>query len=149
VTTLNGKRLVLEPLYDLDYFLDLADEDNKRLYPRLAVSNLIHQYGAEFWLITLDGSKRGVVGYFKFGDIYFMEALKDHSKPATGISYSVEAGQLVIDYLTTLTPVIYTCARKSEPAIQVLCKKLGFKQIDRPEGFDHGLKEDLYFYRRG
>jgi hypothetical protein len=130
-TALKGKRVILEPLEDLEYFLNLADLDNKYQYPREEIKAMIEKEGQEFWTIMIDGTRRGVVGYFKFNDVYALEALKDHSQPLTGITVSIEVGNLVLDYMFQFTNKVRTCARVSEKAIQILCKKLGFKEINR------------------
>ena len=145
---IEGKRVTLKPLVDKEYFLDLADKDNKGLYTRDGIAKLIDQYGTEFWVIYHEDIPRGVVGYFKFGNVYFLEALKDHAQKKGGLSHSVEVGQLVLKHLDEFTDIVYTCARRSDPAIQLLCKKLGFKEIDKMQDFNFGEKEDLIFYRR-
>lgn len=129
-TALKGKRVILEPLEDINYFLDLINKDNKYQYPVDQIKEMIEKDGQEFWSIILNGTRRGVVGYFKFNGIYALESFKDHSQPSTGISYSIEVGNLVLDYLFTLTNKVRTCARVEDKAVQILCKKLGFKQIN-------------------
>lgn len=128
-TLLQGKRVTLEPLEDINYLLDLADKDNKGFCTRDQVKEMLDTNGGDFWLITLNGSKWGVVGYFIVNDIYILEALKDHSVEPTGIGYSVEVGNLVLDYMFNLTDKVRTVAKVEDKSIQLLCKKLGFNQL--------------------
>jgi hypothetical protein len=139
-TTLKGKRVILEPLEDIEYFLNLAERHNKNLCSKKELNDYIKTNGGEFWLITLNGIKRGVVGYFKDHNVYVMEAVKDNSAPPTGISYSIEVGELVIEYIFNLTDRLRTCALVKDKAIQILCKKLGFREISRDQ--------DLIIYER-
>jgi len=139
-TLLHGKRVILEPLEDIDYFLDLVEKDNKKLCTREEVLDYIKTNGGEFWLISLDNIRRGVVGYFKVNGQYIMEAIKDHSAPLTGISYSVEVGNLVLEYMFNLTNKIKTCAMVKDKSIQILCRKLGFIEINR--------KKDIIIYEK-
>lgn len=138
---LRGKRVELIPLDDVEYLLELADKDNKHAYSLEEIQKTIEVYGREFWEIRLNGSRRGIVGYFQFGDVYVLEALKDHSKPPTGIGYSIEVGQLMLDYMFKFTNKVRTCARDTDLGIQILIKKLGFQQID--------IKDNLIIYEKG
>ncbi len=138
---LQGKRVLLEPMLDVDYLLDLADKDNKHAYSKLEIKELVDNYGCEFWTIQLNGTRRGIVGYFKINGVYILEALKDHDAPPTGIGYSIEVGNLMLDYMFQITDKIRTMARVDDKAIQILCKKLGFKQID--------IKDNLIIYEKG
>ena len=132
-TLLQGERVILEPLKDINYLLDLADKDNKGLCSRKEIEDLFKNNECAFWLIILNETKRGVVGYFKIKDVYIMEALKDHEAKPTGIGYSLEVGELMLDYIFTLTNKVRTCALIKDKAIQLLCKRLGFIEIDRSD----------------
>jgi hypothetical protein len=134
-TILKGKRVELVPLEDKEYLIKLANIDNKFSVKESDVRELINRYGVEFWEIWLNGSRRGICGYFKFNDIYFMEALKDKDAEPTGITYSIEVGNLLLDYMFEFTDKVRTYARDTEKAIQILCLKLGFKRIYEIEGF--------------
>lgn len=125
---LQGKRILLEKLDNIDYVLNLAEIDNKREYSREQIKELFNN-PYEFWGIFLKGKIRGVVGWFKIGEVYLMEALKDKSKPATGISYSIEVGELFLNYMFSFTNKVRTCAKIGDKAIQILCLKLGFKEL--------------------
>ncbi len=128
---LESKRVTLVPLIDIDYFLDIAELDNKQDATREEVAKMIQDWGKEFWQIEIDGTRRGVVGYFLINGYYVLESLKDHSAPKTGITYSLEVGKLMLDYLFTMTKVVRTGARLKDKGIQILCSKLGFREINR------------------
>lgn len=132
---LKSKRLTLVPLRNFEYFIQLAEEDNKGKHTREEVESLINDHCGEFWVIDLGGIPRGVIGYFKINCFYVMEALKDHSAPPTGISFSIEAGRLLLDYMFKFTDKIRTCARVEDKSIQILCTKLGFKTIFEKDGY--------------
>lgn len=127
-TAIKGKRVTLEPLGNIEYFIDLSCKENKYQESEDSIRSLISNYGGEFWSIHLNGTMRGAVGYFKFGNSYLLEALKDRNQPPTGISYSIEVGNLMLDYLFELTDKVKTFARFEDKAVQILCKKLGFKE---------------------
>lgn len=138
---ITGKRVKFEPLKDINYFVELAVAENDGLYTKEQIAETIKTYGQKFWALYLDGTRRGVVGYFIYEGTYLMEALKDHSAPPTGIGYSIEVGQVVLEYLFNLTDKVRTFARIKDVGIQILCKKLGFKEVLR-----HG---DFIIYEKG
>ena len=143
---LEGKRVKLVPLTDIEYFLDLADADNKGLYPRDSLANVIKNYGVEFWETHQNGKRMGVIGYFKFGEIYFVEGVRDRSVPNVGVTTSIEVTEMVIARIRLLTNRVYTCARKDSKAINIICKKLGFVEIDKLD-YMGSVKEDLNWYK--
>ena len=131
---LTGKRVRFEPLEDINYFVELAVKDNAAhydFYKTEQILETVEKYGQKFWALYLNGTRRGVVGYFIYDGIYLMEALKDHSAPPTGIGYSIEVGKVVLEYLFSLTDRVRTFARIKDVGIQILCKKLGFGEIIR------------------
>jgi hypothetical protein len=135
-----GKRVRLEPLLDIDYLINLAYEDNKHLYTKEELNKLIDENFCEFWSIYLDGTRRGVAGYFVVSGVWILEALKDKSIKGTGISYSIEVGNLILDYMFQKTNKVRTSARIEDKGIQILCLKLGFKEIFR--------KDNLVIYEK-
>lgn len=135
-----GKRLTLEPLLDIDYLINLAFDDNKHLYTKEELHKLTTNNFCEFWSVYLDGVRRGVVGYFVVQGVWILEALKDKTIKGGGISYSIEAGNLVLDYIFQKTDKVRTSARIEDKGVQILCLKLGFKELFR--------KDNLVIYEK-
>jgi hypothetical protein len=132
--TLCGEHVTLQPLKDIEYAIDLAYKENKFRYPREQMADMFIAFGQEFWEAYFDGGRWGVVGYFKFDGAYVMEALVDHSVSSMGLRGSIEGGKLMMEYLFARTDKINTCARVEDRAIQILCRKLGFREIDQQQG---------------
>jgi len=129
---LEGAKLKLEPLKNITYFLDLADRDNKYEYSRNETRDFINKCGCEFWKVYAKGEAIGVVGYFKVNGYYVLEGLKDKDAPAH-YRYSMEAARLVMDYVFRFADKIRTCARVNDKAVQILCRKLEFKEYARKD----------------
>jgi hypothetical protein len=132
--------ICLKPIQDLQKFVDLAYEDNKRDYTKEQLNCLVATYGKGFWDVLVKGEYKGVVGYFVIDGCYILEALRDHSKGIFGISNSIAVGKFMLEHLFNETNEIRTLARVEDKAIQILCNKLGFKEISR--------ENNLIFYKK-
>ena len=131
-TLLYGRHVELIPFKDSadwEYLFDLAEMDEGRYATRDQIAEEIMKYGILFWIIEYRGIRSGVGLCLKVNDHYIMEALKDKRVSGTSIRHSIESGQLMLDQIFGLTDIVQTCARKEDIGIQILCKKLGFKNV--------------------
>ena len=131
-TILYGKHVELIPFKDAadwDYLFDLAEMDEGRYATRDQIAEEVMKYGVLFWIIEVRGIRSGVGLCLKVNDQYLMEALKDKRVSGATIKHSVESGQLILDQIFSLTDKVHTCAREEDTGIQILCKKLGFKNV--------------------
>ena len=132
---IKGKRVTLKPLEDLIYFYNLIDDNNGFKRGNEEAKELLEIYENEFWEVYAKNSLLGVIGYFKVGDCYVLEGIKDPDANLKGLVYSIEAAKMVMNYLSVVTDIIRTCARPKDKAIQALCIKLGFKKIGIENNF--------------
>ena len=131
---IKGEHLTLKPLTDIDYLLKLSKE-----YAKEEFYGKIDNYENNFWEIYFNRIRHGVIGYFKIEKLYILEAFKDRDIPSVGLKYSIEAGNLLLDYMSGFTDKVITGARVKDRAIQVLCIKLGFREIQRVNEYNDNL----------
>lgn len=139
-TILYGRHVELIPFKDAsdwEYLLDLAEMDEGRYATRSQIADALARYGLHFWIMEVGGVRFGVGLCLKVNEKIIMEGLKDKRVSAATIKHSVEAGQLVLDFLFGEVDVVHTCAREEDKGIHILCKKLGFMKtgvVDSPYG---------------
>jgi hypothetical protein len=132
---------------DPDYFIELAEIDNQMKYSKEELAKSFRENAGEFWVVLNEhGFRYGAVGYFKFGDVYLFDGLRDNKVPNMGFILSKDCSKKVIDYIFTKTKVLYACARKRSKAVQRLLKSLGFIQIDASPNL--ATTEDLVWFKR-
>ena len=132
-TILYGRHVELIPFKDpadWEYLFDLAETDEGHYATREQLIDTIKRYGFRFWIMEAKGVRWGVGLCLKADDKFIMEGLKDKRVSGVTIKHSVEAGQLVLKYLSGLTDTVLTCAREKDKGIQILCRKLGFVQTE-------------------
>jgi len=122
-----------ESTKDVDYFCALAQENNKHKTSLEETRSLFLDYGIEFWKVYLKDELKGIIGYFKVNEYYILEGLVD-KRTRLGLVNSIKLTNVIIDYMFKFTDKIRTCARVEDRAIQILCGKLGFKQLAIKDG---------------
>jgi hypothetical protein len=125
---LKSKHITLKPVKNLDYTISLLSKYNERTLGE--VKEFVDKNGIEFWVVMYKNQRVGTIGYYKIDDDYILESVKDRDAIKVGLLASKEAGDLVTSWMSRFTDKVKTGVKKSEPAIQRLVNRLGFKQID-------------------
>lgn len=129
---LKGKFVTLVPFrgqQDWEYLMMLAEKDEGKFATRKMLAVEIVNYAEYFWTIYVEQKPIGVGLVLKMNDKLILEALKDIRATGAKIKHSIDAGQVMLDYLFRDNTEVYTCARVEDKAIKRLCRRLGFVDI--------------------
>ena len=120
---------------DIEYIVNLSYEESKHEFTKEQIRSVFDISEYYFWLLNKNGIIGGVAGFIIIDGFYILEALRDRSTKDWTLRDSLYVGEIVINKIFEVSDRARTFARVNDRAIQILCKKLKFKELFIKDGF--------------
>jgi hypothetical protein len=132
--------ITLREMKDIEYFIELAYEDNKHEYTKETLRDMVNSIDSKIYGVYKDSVLHGTAGYFVIDGNYFLEALQDKKVRGWSTFGSFMVGKKMLKKLFAITNAVYTTTREQDESVQFLCTRLGFEQI--------GVTGNLILYKK-
>jgi hypothetical protein len=115
---------------DFDYLKYLVTKHDADVNEKM-LDDVIMNDKNEYYVVEIDGVRSGIVYSRIFGNTCFMDAYSD----VVNFFASVVAGKMFCDIMLSRYGCIWTFHKTSRKITTIVCKKIGFVEVNNENGF--------------